>query len=168
MAKTSSRWWLRQDSEHTMIAASAGSIYELVADMPRMGEWSPECQKVEWTDDTVGPAVGARFIGHNRGGPRGLLRWSRRGRILVADPGREFAFVTEEGGAESTIWRYQLEPSDGGTRVTESYEVKSIPAWARIIDVPTNRAEELREGMRHTLAQLKAAAEAALHPASEA
>ena len=167
MTKTSSRWWLRQDSKHTMVAASSRSIYDLVADMPRMGDWSPECQKVEWTDDAVGSAVGARFIGHNRGGPRGLLRWSRRGRILVADPGREFAFVTEEGGKESTIWRYQLEPSDGGTRVTESYEVKSIPAWARIIDVPTNRAGELREGMRHTLAQLKAAAEAALRPVSE-
>jgi hypothetical protein len=132
-----------------------------------MGEWSPECQKVEWTGDAVEPAVGARFIGHNRGGPGNLLRWSRRGRVLVADPGREFAFVTEEGGKESTVWRYQLKPSDGGTRVTESYEVKSIPAWARIVDVPTNRAEELREGMRHTLAELKAAAEAALQPASE-
>jgi Polyketide cyclase / dehydrase and lipid transport len=167
MTKTSSRWWLRHDSEDTMVAASAQSIYDLVADMSRMGEWSPECQKVEWTDDGDGPAVGARFIGHNRGGPGGLLRWSRAGRVLVADPGREFAFVTEEGGRESTVWRYQLETSEGGTRVTESYEVKSIPTWARIIDVPTNRAGELREGMRHTLAQLKTAAEAALHPVSE-
>ena len=59
--------------------------------------------------------------------------------MLVADPGREFAFVTEEGGHESTVWRYRFEPVDGGTRVTESYEVKWIPAWARIVDVPTNR-----------------------------
>jgi Polyketide cyclase / dehydrase and lipid transport len=137
MTKTSSRWWLRHDREHTTIAASPRSIYDLVADLPRMGEWSPECQKVLWTDDAVGPAVGARFIGHNRAGPRGLFRWSRRGRVLVAEPGREFAFVTEEGGKESTIWRYRLEPSEGGARVTESYQVKSIPAWDRIFDVPT-------------------------------
>jgi len=38
--------------------------------------------------------------------------------------------------------------------------VKSIPAWARILDVPTNRVRDLREGMQHTLTQLKAAAEA--------
>lgn len=162
MVKTSSRWWLRGDAEAVIVAASPERIFRLVADMPRMGEWSPECQKVEWTDGAVAPAEGARFIGHNRGGPRGLLRWSRRGRVLVADAGREFAFVTEEGGTESTVWRYRFERTDGGTRVTESYEVKSIPVWARIVDVPTNRARELREGMGHTLAQLKTAAEAAL------
>ena len=48
----------------------------------------------------------------------------------------------------------------GGTRVTESYTVRWIPTWARIVDVPTNRARELREAMRHTLEQLKGAAEA--------
>jgi hypothetical protein len=95
------------------------------------------------------------------------MKWSRAGRVLAADPGREFAFVTEEGGKESTIWRYQLESVDGGTHITESYEVKTIPAWARVVDIPTNRARELREGIRHTLAQLKAAAEAAMDPASE-
>ena len=88
------------------------------------------------------------------------MKWSRRGRVLTADPGREFAFVTEEGGRESTEWRYRLEPVEGGTRVTESYTVRWIPTWARIVDVPTNRARELREAMQHTLEQLKAAAEA--------
>jgi len=167
MKTSSTRWWLRQDSEEAVVGAPPKCVYDLVADMPRMGEWSPECQRVEWTDGAVAPAEGARFIGHNRGGPGGLMRWSRRGRVLVADPGREFAFVTEEGGKESTIWRYRLEETGGGTRVTESYEVKSIPTWARIVDVPTNRARELREGMGHTLAQLKAAAEATVAPGSD-
>jgi hypothetical protein len=167
MSKPSSRWWLTQDSEQTFVAAPVGCIYDLLADMPRMGEWSPECQQVEWTGASAAPAVGARFVGHNRGGPRGLMKWSRAGRVLVADPGREFSFVTEEGGKESTIWRYQLEAVDEGTRITESYEVKTIPAWARVIDVPTNRARELREVMRHTLDRLKTAAEAATGRVSE-
>ena len=83
----------------------------MVADLPRMGEWSPECQRVEWEGGASGPAAGATFVGHNKGGPRGLMKWSRRGRVLVADPGREFAFVTEEGGHESTVWRYRFEGS---------------------------------------------------------
>lgn len=87
------------------------------------------------------------------------MRWSRHGRVLAVDPGREFTFVTEEGGRESTVWRYRFEPIDGGTCVTESYEVKWIPTWARIVDVPTNRQRELREAMRQTLEQLKAGAE---------
>jgi hypothetical protein len=80
--------------------------------------------------------------------------------VLTADPGREFAFVTEEGGRESTEWRYRLEPLTGGTRVTESYVVRWIPTWARIVDIPTNRARELYHAMQKTLEQLKVAAEA--------
>jgi len=125
-----------------------------------MGDWSPECRKVEWLDGSTGPTEGATFVGHNQGGPRGLMKWSRRGRVLTADPGREFAFVTEEGSRPSTEWRYRLETMEGGTRVTESYTVRWIPAWARIVDVPTNRVRELREAMRHTLERLKDAAEA--------
>ena len=164
MPASKGRWWLTHDSQQIVISASPGRVYGLVADLTRMGEWSPECERVEWADGTAVAAEGARFTGHNRGGPFRLMRWSRRGRVLAADPGRQFAFVTEEGGRESTVWRYRFEAVDGGTRVTESYEVRWIPAWARIIDVPTNRHRELREAMGHTLAQLKAAAEAPAGP----
>ena len=44
--------------------------------------------------------------------------------------------------------------------MTEGYEVRWIPTWARILDVPTNRHKELLKGMRTTLERLKAAAEA--------
>lgn len=158
---TSGRWWLTHDSHHSVIEADPDRIYDLVADMPRMGEWSPECRRVEWGENTSGPVQGATFVGHNRGGPGGLMKWRRRGRVLVADRGSEFAFVTEEGGRESTLWRYLFEPTDGGTRVTESYEVRWIPLWARVLDVPTNRARELRQAMAHTLDRLKVASEQA-------
>jgi hypothetical protein len=42
-----------------------------------------------------------------------------------------------------------------GTRVTESYGVQWLPAWARIIDGPLNRRGELHPHMRYTLEQLK-------------
>jgi hypothetical protein len=115
-----------------------------------MGEWSPECAAVEWEDAHAGPVVGARFVGQSRTGPRKLIRRSRRGRVLVADPGHEFAFATEEGGREGVVWRYRFEPVDGGTCVTESYEVTWLPAWARIVDVPTNWHGDLQRNMRHT------------------
>jgi Polyketide cyclase / dehydrase and lipid transport len=128
---------------------------------------SPECERVEWVGGATGPVEGARFVGHNRGGPFKWFRWSRHGRVLTADPGRAFAFVTEEGGRESTVWRYQFEPVHDGTRLTESYEVRWLPAWARIIDVPANRHRELQEAMRHTLGKLKTAAEAATDTAGQ-
>jgi Polyketide cyclase / dehydrase and lipid transport len=157
MAKQSTRWWLRGDEASSFVAAPADHLYGLVADLPRMGEWSPECHKVEWIEGADGPAVGARFVGHNK---NGLIKWSRRGRVVEAVPGQRFAFVTEEGGKEGTTWSYRFEPTEGGTVVTESYEVGTLPAWARIVDVPTNRAGELRAAIRHTLDQLKLAAEA--------
>lgn len=161
MPPKNQRWWLTEDSATVLIDAPADTIYDLVADMPRMGEWSPECQRVEWTGDSVAAQVGATFVGHNQGGPFGLMKWSRSGRIVTAERGREFAFVTEEGGHEGTMWRYRFESTPNGTLVTESYTVDWIPAWARIVDVPTNRHRELVESMEHTLQQLKTAAESA-------
>jgi len=165
MSGTSSRWYLRHDSASVVVGAEPEVVYDLVAELSRMGDWSPECQQVEWeaggadAAGPVGPVVGARFVGHNRGGPAQLMKWSRHGTVRTADRGREFVFATEEGGREGTVWSYRFEPTEGGTLVTESYRVDWIPLWARIVDVPTNRAKELREGMRHTLDQLKTAAE---------
>jgi hypothetical protein len=160
MAAKSQRWWLTTDSQETVINAPSECVYDLVADMTRMGEWSDECAQVEWIDGATAPAPGACFVGHNRTGPGGLIKWSRRGRVLTAERGREFAFATEEGGQEGVVWRYRFEPVDGGTRVTESYTVSRIPTWARIVDVPTNRHKALLASMHHTLTQLKTTAEA--------
>jgi hypothetical protein len=162
----STRWWLRTDSRSTEVAGTAEAIYDLVADLPQMGRWSPECRTVEWTGGASAPRVGATFVGHNRGGPGGLMRWKRAGRVLVAERGREFSFVTEEGGRESTVWTYRFEPEAGHTTVTETYEVRWIPTWARVVDVPTNRARELGESMEHTLARLKGAVEANWTPST--
>jgi uncharacterized membrane protein len=161
MPPKNQRWWLTTDSVSVVVDAPADRIYDLVADLPRMGQWSNECARVEWTNGATGAVPDATFIGHNHTGPRGLIRWSRPGRVLTAERGREFAFITEEGGREGVVWRYRLEPQGDRTVVTESYAVRWIPTWARIVDVPTNRHRALLKSMRYTLEQLKTAAEAA-------
>ena len=168
MPPKNQRFWLTTDEVSTVVDAPAERLYDMVADLPRMGEWSPECTAVEWIDGATAPTVGARFLGRNHTGPRGIIKWSRRGTVLVAERGREFAFATEEGGQEGVVWRYRMEPVPGGTLVTESYEVERIPTWARILDVPTNRHRELLQGMAHTLDRLKAAAETTARTAESA
>lgn len=153
------RWWLTTDSAEIVIREAPDRLYGIVSDLPRMGEWTAECERVEWTDGSTGPREGATFVGHNRTGPRKMIRWSRRGRVLAAEPGREFAFATQEGGRDSTIWRYRFEAVDGGTRVTESYEVLQVPVWARILDGPLNRHREIQLNMQRTLQQLKSIVE---------
>jgi hypothetical protein len=161
MAVKNQRWWLTEDEVELLIAAEADVLYRMVSDLPRIGEWSPECLAVEWEGGITVPTEGSTFVGHNAVGPGRRIRYSRHGRVLTAQAGREFAFVTDEGGRESTVWRYRFEPAAGGTRVTESYEVRWIPVWARIIDVPLNRHRELVANMRTTLQRLKTAAEGA-------
>ncbi len=140
------------------VNASPEAVYDLISDMPRMGEWSPECYRCEWVDDD-GPAVGTRFKGHNRIGP---MRWSAGGRIAVADRGREFAFVTlYKDRREETRWHYRLEPNGGGTDVTESYEFVWAPWYIRFADLFLPRDRQLRRGMELTLQRIKLAAEGA-------
>ena len=165
----SSRWWLRRDSQSVVIEAPTERIYELVADLSRTGGPEPRVPPGGVARRVHRPAEGATFIGHNRGGPGGLMKWSRRGRAPSVDPGREFAFVTEEGGRESTEWRYRFEPVAGGIRVTESYTVHWIPTWARILDVPTNCGGVARGDAAHARAaegRLRGDAVGELTPAS--
>src|SRR5713226_7877219 len=83
MPPKNERWWLTSDSVSVVVESSADCIYDLVSDMPRMGQWSNECARVEWTNGATAAAPDATFIGHNRTGPRGFIRWSRAGRVLV-------------------------------------------------------------------------------------
>src|SRR5436309_9128713 len=98
------------------IDAPPGQVWDLVADVTRMGEWSPICAGCEWLDGATGPASGAAFVGHNR---QGLARWSRRCVITACEPGRRFAFSTSFKGREATRWSYAFEETPAGTLVTE-------------------------------------------------
>lgn len=135
------------------IKAPAERLWQMVADVPRMGEWSPECRRAEWLAGAGGPTVGARFRGHNQLGP---AKWSTVSTVKVAEPGREFAFAVSPTGI---VWRYRFEPNGDATTVTESFET---PPGSRVMDVLLpliGRKKKMEAGMRRTLEQLKAAAE---------
>ena len=139
-------------------------LYELVSDVRRMGEWRPECLHCEWVDGAMGPVVGARFKGTSK---RGLVRWSTSPRIVTAEAGREFAFVTTHRGHDETRWTYRFVPEGGGTRVIESFEMLSDLPWylrltERVLMGVKDRKADLEAGMRETLRRLEVAVEAEL------
>ena len=155
---------LRHDSVSVEVDAPPERVYELVSDVTRMGEWSPECRSCRWARGASGPKVGARFWARNKGG-RGPS-WFNMPRVTVAEPGREFAFNRSGPGIGSYTWRYVLVPTATGTRVTESYDVeRQLPSsmswltqkWTGSAD----RDDDLRRGMTTTLQRIKAAAEQA-------
>ena len=154
---------LKSDSAAIDIAAPPDRVYGLVSDITRMGEWSPECRSCRWVRGATGPTVGARFLARNKGrrGPS----WYTVPVVTAAEPGRTFAFNRSGPGIGSYTWRYDLEPSGGGTRLTESYEAeKALPsamAWlTQKWTGSADRDKDLREGMQVTLQRIKAAAEA--------
>ena len=150
-----------QHTETITITISPDEAYDLVADITRMGEWSPVVTAGEWLDDDR-----VWFLGTNTTPER---TWQTRCKVIAADRGTEFAFINGgmEGDHELVRWGYTFLAVDGGTEVTESWEV--LPGYHDFITglVPDmNVAEYLdgvkpvtQQGMADTLASLKSVAE---------
>lgn len=131
----------------------------MVADLPRMGEWSPNCKGARWVD-AGGPAVGAVFIGVNVAGER---EYETTNRIVACDRPREIAWEPSfDGDGGWSRWTYRFEPADGRTVVTETWEPLDLE---RLRGRPVTdeelgaMADRWAVAMRDTLARLKAAAE---------
>ena len=146
-------------SDSVIVARPPDELYAMVSDVTRMGEWSPVC-KACWWDEGEGPRVGAWFTGRNEVPGR---TWETRSEVVVAEPGREFAFLV--GGAW-VRWGYTFTPVDGGTQVTESWEF--LPSGMELFgelfgdDAPAqiaDRAARAQTGIPATLAAIKRAAE---------
>jgi len=147
------------DSVTVHMDAPPERVWELVSDVTRIGEFSPETFEAEWVDCATGPAVGAKFRGHVKRNGKGPIYWVTC-TVLVSDPGREFTFGTAGKTEPLNVWSYRLEPNGNGTDVTESFTLANkvllrvywaVLGWAR---GPTNR-----NGMRTTLDRIKAVVE---------
>lgn len=141
------------------IAADPKVVYDLISDVTRMGEWSPETTSCRWLSGSGPAAVGARFRGTNR---RHIAYWTTTCTVTAADPGRRFAFDVRWGPWSISQWSYDIEPTPDGCRVIEAWLDRrgtalrlGSPAVMGIVD----RAAHNRRGMQTTLAALKAAAE---------
>lgn len=145
-------------SVQEQIAAPPAALYEMVSDLPRMGEWSPENTGGRWSRGGR-PAVGATFRGTNRSGWRW---WRTVVTVTAADPGRRFAFDVHYAAVPISTWEYAFAESEGGCLVTESWTDRR-PGWMRAASVPlmgvSDRAAHNRANMEKTLHALKKAAE---------
>jgi len=153
---------IRSHQESVHVAAPADVLYALVSDIGRTGEWSPVCTTCWWEDDAQAGQVGAWFTGRNVLAGR---TWETRSEVVVADPGREFAWVV---GGTYVRWSFSLVPTETGTTLTESWDflpggiamfnkVFGDDADAQILD----RTNQALDGIPKTLAELKRIAEGA-------
>jgi uncharacterized protein YndB with AHSA1/START domain len=94
-------------------------IWDLITDVSRIGEWSPECIGARWLE-AAAPRPGARFEGRNDfgGGPNPpvtcVVTQAQRPDVfewIVLDP-------TGSVASPGSIWRYELTPGGAPGQTT--------------------------------------------------
>ncbi len=149
------------DSVTVHINATPDQVWDLVSDVTRIGEYSPETFEAEWLDGATGPAVGASFRGHVKRNGKGPIYWTTC-TVVACEPGREFAFGVGPEGKQLNTWRYQLEAAGDGTDVTESFQLTDnagLRLYWKLLGWARGRTN--RNGMRTTLERMKAELEVA-------
>jgi hypothetical protein len=95
-------------SESIMVIAPPETVWDLVADVTRMGEWSPETTAAWWLGEATTARVGVRFKGRNKR----QMRWATTCEVTAADRGSRFSFVRISRIDDGTDWTFH----HGGTR----------------------------------------------------
>ncbi|MFI5492941.1 SRPBCC family protein [Actinoplanes sp. NPDC051859] len=145
----------------TRVRAAPEVVWDLVADVTRMGQWSPETTRCRWLTEPPGPHEGARFAGTNAFRGR---RWRTECTVVAADRGREFSFDVIGGGFLAVSrWTYAFRAVDGGCEVTETYVDRrglALKLFGILALGIKDRDAHNRRTMTETLDRLRAAAEA--------
>ena len=148
------------DSVTVHMAAPPEKVWELVSDVTRIGEFSPETFEAEWLDGANGPGGGRRmFRGHVKRNGKGPIYWVTC-TVMVSEPGREFTFGTAGKTEPLNVWSYRLRAQRRRYRrhrVVHAREQAVAPrvlGGARLGRGPTNR-----NGMHTTLERIKAVVE---------
>ena len=134
------------------IDAPPADVWDVVSDVRRMPEFSPELRKVWVLGRATG--TGARFVGVNR---RGVVAWPTVSTVVRWEPQQAIAWRTRESGA---TWLYEVEPAGTGTRLTGR---RILPQFTRgtallgpVIGGAAGHDAELAAGIRTTMERMKA------------
>jgi uncharacterized protein YndB with AHSA1/START domain len=143
------------------IGAPPRAVWDVVSDVTRVGEWSGECQGCEWTAPSTNAVPGARFRGKNR---RGGFRWTRQNEVVVADSPRELRWrtVSRFPYLDSTDWSLRLDEVEGGTEVTEAFEIlKMSRVMERFLSFAMSAHNDRSADLAGDLSRLKSLVESA-------
>jgi uncharacterized protein YndB with AHSA1/START domain len=142
------------------IDAPLESVWTLVSDVCRMPEWSPQVDSTRLRAGFDEVALGAQFTNRNS---LGELVWTTHAEVVRFEPEREIAFRVEENWV---IWSFTLVPDGSGTLLTQRRDAPdgiselSLELTNGFMGGVEVFTESMRVGMRETLEQIKANAEA--------
>lgn len=150
------------------IAAPPSRVWELVADVRRMSEWSPQVDSTRLRAGFDDVSLGTQFTNRNS---LGELEWTTHAEVVRFAPHSELAFRVQENWV---IWSFSLAPTPAGTRVTQRRTAPDgISDLSReltegFMGGHESFTETMRAGMAQTLAAIKAAAESPAEAPAEA
>ncbi len=127
------------------IPAPPDKIFELLADARKHPLFDGSGTVTEVKDAPERLALGATFLM----GMKMKFGYITRNRVVVFEESRAIAWHH----FARFIWRYDLEPVEGGTRVTETFDYDR--PWGFVIE-PFHFPEHNRAAMEETLARLEA------------
>ena len=140
------------------IDATPAAVWDVVSDLKRMGEWSPQCKKMIVFGGEVKKGTRTLNINH-----AGKIHWPTNAKVIEFEPDKKIAFRIVEN---RTVWSYELEPTATGTKLTESRKAPngvsgpSNFATERAMGGIENFEAALERGIKKTLARIKSEVEA--------
>ena len=140
--------------------ATTAEVWDLVSDITRIGEFSPETFEAKWRHGYDGPEVGAKFKGHVKRNGVGPIYWSPC-TVTACEPERVFEFSVGTEDVAVNNWGYRLQAQNGGTLVTEYFRLEpALPMRIYWTTLGFLRGRTNEKGMRTTLERMKAVVEA--------
>jgi hypothetical protein len=111
------------------VACAPLTAWELVTDIQRIGDFSPECMAAAWIDGASAPEVGARFEGTNHvittyRGEDIDFTWIRVCTVTAAQRPSLFAYTVGDrfDGTPACSWEFRIDSSDDGTRISQRFQ----------------------------------------------
>lgn len=137
-------------STAVVVDADIDSVWDVVRDPTRVGEWSHECIGGEWMGEVTEARPGARFRGRNK---QGLFRWGRLCEVVSAEPFElVWRTVPTRLYPDSTEWTLRLAREDDGTRIEQTFDLvkgtKLEALYATFLPAHCDRTDALRQDLR--------------------
>ncbi|MGI9594887.1 MAG: SRPBCC family protein [Acidimicrobiales bacterium] len=153
------------------IAAPTPIVWPHLCDINVPGSFSEEFERAEWIDP--GPKLGATFRGFNRHEVVG--EWNVVCTVTALESERVFEWTVGDVDFKAARWRFDLEPTEGGSTLRFSAEMGPAPSGLtpaiermpdREEDIVARRLSEWTDNMRRTIEGIRGLAEASAEAAA--
>ncbi|MGW7003956.1 SRPBCC family protein [Streptomyces sp. NPDC054933] len=161
------------------LAVDPAAVFPYVSDLPRSGEWSPECRGGQWTSGR--PAeVGSIFTARNyreadvvAWAPVVRGAWATECEVVESSAPRVFSWAIRDsaGNTQESVWSFRIQPTPNGSSLTHSFWMGKLTEGMRGILSGMSADEEqyfladwankIDRDMRCSLTRIKSALESA-------